>query len=137
MTAHVVVGTGQRLAQSDAIDAGYAGQQARLLNAIIARTQPGDVAYARAMERIYTLAQAAQALHVRMVECYEDGFPKRAAKYARLTAECGYEMSDLHAEIAAAFDSIVTDGHSVDVHDRYASNVPEGEIPADTWNEKE
>ena len=137
MTAHVVVGTGQRLAQSDAIDAGYAGQQARLLNAIIARTQPGDVAYARAMERIYELVNQAQALHVRMVECYEDGLPKKAAKLARLAAECGYEMSDLHAQIAAAFDSIVTDGHSVDVHDRHASNVPEGEIPADTWNEKE
>src|SRR5579859_3103640 len=129
MTAHIAVGTGQRESKGVPVDAQYAARQNAMLLAMIENTQPGDVEYARKMERVYELVHEAARLHARMVECYEDGLAKEASKFARKAAECGYELADLHAEIAGAFDSLVpyVGAHfsAVHMHDRYPSNVPD------------
>ena len=105
--------------------------------------QPGDLAYARKMERIIELASELTALHVRMVESYEDGLTKQAAKFARAVAECGYELSDLHATLAADFETIVPyEGKhfaAVHMHDRHSANQSQAvldKIGPDTFRDE-
>jgi hypothetical protein len=121
-------GSGKRDSVSETpVDAQYVARQNAMLAAMIQNTQPGDLEYARKMARVYELAHEAASLHARMVECYEDGLTKQAAKFARAAAECGYEMSDLHAELAQVFDTLVpfegTHFSAVHMHDRYPSNM--------------
>lgn len=119
-----------------AVDADYVGRQNRMLQAIIGYSQPGDKAYSEGMDRIYDLVSAGQALHVRMVEAYEDGLTDLAAKFARLAAEMGYALSDAHAELATAFESIEpfnsSDFEGVHMHDRHASNAERNETQRDS-----
>jgi hypothetical protein len=121
-------------------DNGRAARVDGLFAAMVDNTQPGDLTYARVMTRVYELVHEAASLHARMVECYEDGLTKQAAGFAIQAAECGYELADLHAEMATAFQALVpfVGQHfsAVHLHDRHPSNVPEGAILADTWNEK-
>jgi hypothetical protein len=109
-------------------DNGAAARVDSLLAAMVDNTQPGDLTYARVMTRVYELVHEAASLHARMVECYEDGLTKQAAGFAIQAAECGYELADLHAEMATAFQALVpfVGQHfsAVHLHDRHPSNVP-------------
>lgn len=105
----------------------YASAQNRMAEAMIAMSQPGDQDYARLMAKIYDLSGEGFALHVGMYEAYEDGLPIKAAKLAQRVADIVYELADLHAELAAAFETIVpfTSARFDAVHalDRHPSNV--------------
>ena len=120
-------GSGKRDTVSSAIDAGYTARENAMLEAMVAYSQPGDVSYSLAMEHIYDLVNAMQALHLRMVESYDDSLFEQAAKFARLTAECGYALSDCHGELASALEKIVPyKSHAFDgvhPHDRNPSNA--------------
>ncbi len=105
----------------------YASAQNRMTEAMIAMSQPGDQDYARLMAKIYDLSGEGFALHVGMYEAYEDGLPAKAAMLARRVADIVYELADLHANLAAAFDTIVpfTSKRFNAVHmlDRHPSNI--------------
>ncbi len=99
-----------------------------MLAAMIDNAQPGDLEYARKMARIFDVVRDALRLHDRMVQSYEDGLTKQAATFAVQAAECGYEIADLHAQLATSFQSLVPfEGKhfsAVHMHDRYPENVP-------------
>jgi hypothetical protein len=96
-----------------------AGTMATLLLQL-ENTHPSDATYARVMRETYASIQGFQHLHQRMVECYEDGLMKGAARYARLAADTARLVVDQHLELAEAFDA--HKAHAVHPDERHASN---------------